>query len=561
MGKPNSKTTRIAVIVVLLIIMAVILRELSVQSESALIKQSTGILRAIIYFGLFITWGLSIRQRIMQKQARSYLLFTSGLIVFWLAARTARYFFVTEDPYFYRWLWYSYYIPWMLIPLTGVFVALYLGKGEDYRLPKWVRLLYIPAFLLSGLVLTNDLHQYVFVLSSGDSWIRLNHEYGIGFWLTFAWLVLCTLTMFGILIAKSRVPRSRKILWLPFVPFLTAVAYAILYIIRLPIIHAMVGDMTVVFCLLVTGVVESCIQVGLIRSNTNYIELFYASGTAAQIVDKDYKVHYRTEAAPPLSEETMRHAENGPIELNKNTRLSGAKVTGGHILWLEDISEINRILSELKKVGEFLTENNALLEAEVELKERQAAVDEKNRLYDKVTKKVGPQLRTLNKLLSEDSAGVVPEREKLIYLCILGAYIKRRSNLIILSEDDHVLFAKELEYCLRESTDTISDCGIPCWFKCWCEGPILTEYALLAYDSFEEIIELALPNLTALLVNLRVSDGVVELKLQLDCGVNPSSIEILARYIEINKIGNTNIETIEGALHIALCFPGGGGCL
>ena len=46
----------------------------------------------------------------------------------------------------------------LFIPLLCVLVALSLGKPENYRLPKWTGLLYLPTTLLLLLVLTNDLH-------------------------------------------------------------------------------------------------------------------------------------------------------------------------------------------------------------------------------------------------------------------------------------------------------------------------------------------------------------------------------------------------------------------
>ncbi len=78
--------------------------------------------------------------------------------------------------------------------------------------------------------------------------------------------------------------RSAKILWLPFVPFFAVVAYAIMNMMRLPILRVVAGDITVTFCLFIMGIFENCIQIGLIRSNTNYEDLFFYSGLAALIL-------------------------------------------------------------------------------------------------------------------------------------------------------------------------------------------------------------------------------------------------------------------------------------
>ena len=62
-------------------------------------------------------------------------------------------------------------------------------------------------------------------------------------------------------------------------------------------------------------------------------------------------------------------------------------------------------LEKLERISS-LSENNNLLKAEVELKEKQAQTDEHMRIYDKITEEVAPQLQKLESLLtfSEDSA-------------------------------------------------------------------------------------------------------------------------------------------------------------
>lgn len=559
MGKINSRTGHITIAVVLLLITAMMLKLIPIHSTSPLMKQSAVLLRAMIHFGILITWGLSVHQRIMQGQIRSYLLSISILMVYWLVIRTMKYLFFIESPYFNNLLWYSYYIPMLLIPLIGLFMALHLGKAGDYRLPKWANFLYIPTFLLIGLVLTNDLHQNVFAFYPGDIWIELDYQYKIGYWLVFAWMLTTAFITLGILILKSRVPRSKRKLWLPLIPLLICFVYGVLYIMRIPFIYAVVNDLTIVFCLLIIGIIESCIRVGLIKSNINYAGLLYASGMAVQIADRDYQVRYRSEMVQPLDEKTMSQAKKESIEIDKDTRLSGVSVTGGHAFWLEDISEINRLLSELKKAGELLAENNELFKAELELKEHQIAVDEKSRLYDKLTREITPQINTLDRLLFTDSSQEIPLRKKLIWLYILGAYIKRRSNLIILCEDGHILLAKELEYCFRESAEAISESGFPCLFNSHCKGSISPKHALLGYDIFEEVIESVLHVLSSLLINLRISEGAIELRMQIDGYSKKLKIKKLDNLPQLVKCNGTITETREdNELNIVLYLPKGG---
>lgn len=551
LGKREKKGISISVLVLSLIVLAVGLSQISQRTTSPLINRSTAIFRSFIYFGLFIAWGLYVRRRVMQKQVRTYLTAISLLMVFWLLLRTVKYFFVMENLSFFRYLWYAYYIPELLIILMSLFIALSMGKPEDYRLPKWTRIFYIPTLILIGLVLTNDYHQMVFVFSGGIIRNNVEYKHNIVFWIVFAWLIICALIALVVMLTKTKVPRSKKIIWLPFVPLLAAIVYTFIYVFWFPVIEIFANDMTIVLCLLIMSIFESCIYTGLIRSNRHYVRLFYASSIAALIVDKNYNICFKSKGARSLSVETLKSAENGPIGLDGNTRLSGLPITGGHALWLEDVSEMNRLLSQLKKVGEKLSKNNELLQAELELKERQA-VEEKDRLYDKVIKGVGTQLQVLENFLSESHEQKTTEKEKLMWLCILGAYIKRRSNLIILSEDCGTLFAKELEYSFRESTEAISECGIDCFFKRNSEGSILTVYALLIYDIFQEIVELVLPTLEALFINLEIIDENIKLNLQISYQGKTVVVDKLRNFNKLNRLGGYIKENWEeDTLHIS----------
>lgn len=88
-----------------------------------------------LYLLLFSLWGYSIDRRIIQKQALHCLRLTAALMLVWLILRTLKYEFVT-DLTVARYIWYLYYLPMLFIPLLGVYIALTLGKSEEYRLTE-----------------------------------------------------------------------------------------------------------------------------------------------------------------------------------------------------------------------------------------------------------------------------------------------------------------------------------------------------------------------------------------------------------------------------------------
>jgi hypothetical protein len=100
---------------------------------------------------------------------------------------------------------------------------------------------------------------------------------------------------------------------------------------------------------------------------------------------------------------------------------------------------------------------------------------------------------------------------------VIGAYIKRRGNLVLLGEEQSVISSKELEYCLGESGDHLNLCGIHTAVHCPQCDRISLETAITAYDFFENVMERLLQNLTAVLVNLSCCNGTVNMRLQLGC--------------------------------------------
>lgn len=550
MGYLNKRTIYKATIVTLLIIFTMILRLPVVAQGSRLIYLNNSLIYSLIYFGLFIIWGISLKKRIIQKQVLKFLIAIVVMMLFWFMVRTIKYIYIMDNYAIERWLWYSYYIPMLLIPLMSIFIALSLGKLEYYRLPKWTKLTYLPTIVFIISVLTNDFHQLVFKFPQGQIWTGSDYQYGILYWLVWLWMVVPILVSLIITMVKSQVPHSKKILYLPFIPYLGGLIYGILYVMKIPLLRIIAGDMTAIFCLFTMAIFESLIQSGLIRSNIYYEELFYASDLKAKIMNKNHQIFYETSSMP--------------VETNDNIRRSTFSIPGGQILWFEDVSEINRLIRELEEINQRLSEENNLLQAELELNERKIKIDEKIRLYNKIIKRIEPQLQLLDNILSKEAEDMDLLQERLVEICIIGTYIKRQSNLLILKEDKSIFSAKELEYCLRESMEAISQGKITSSLKASCKGNIKAVNALLVYDLFEEIIEGLLPSLKALFVNLNISKGVVKLKLQIDADREEQILE------KLNKKELENIEQLakkggyikvgeeDGSLAIAIELPKAG---
>ncbi len=495
----KKRTAAICITVILLITAAVIFRWMGFAGISDV---APDYIRPAIYIGLFSAWGVSVRNRIIQPQIRRYLTGVAVLMVFWILARTAKYSIVPPElePDLPRYLWYLYYLPIIFIPLLGVLIALTLGKSDEYRLPKTATLLFIPAALLFLLTATNDFHNIVFTFPEGEPHTAENGSHAAGYWLVVCWVLGCTLTALTVMLLKCRLPRSKKILLLPFFPVAAAVIYGITYLLKLPWVRIIAGDMTVAFCLLIAAVFESCIQCGLIRSNTHYRELFDASKTGMMITDREYNVILSSKGAQGVSKEILRSAENGSVTLPNGFRISSAPIRGGRAVWAEDMSPLLAVLEELSDVKESLTDSNELLSEEYALKEKEARIAELDRLYDIIGRDTSGQIELMVKLIDAfESTASEEERVKLLgKMTVIGAYLKRRSNLILISDKELFLEARELQLAFSESMDNLELYGVSCGYKSDIGEKIPAGIVMKSYDFFEQIVELSIDCITCI---------------------------------------------------------------
>ena len=524
MQKVNLKKHGALLCAFLAVAAAAVLRQIGFCVNEQL-DQFFTILRAAIYIGLFVAWGISVRSRIIQPQVRRYLTAVSALMIFWMTVRSIRY-SLEEALWVMRHLWYLYYLPMLFIPLLAVFIALSLGKPESFRLPKWTVLLYIPTAALLLLVLTNDLHQLVFRFPE-DAVVWMNeYRYGIVYFPVVGWMVLCALTALVIMLVKCRVPNSRKVLVLPFVPVVLSVIYGALYIFQLPWLRLIAGDVTVVFCLLIAATLESCIQCGLIQSNTHYNDLLLSCTLRVQLTDPEYQLLLSSRSAEPIPLQIMRQTETGPVRLDGGLRLSGAPVRGGHVLWTEDVSELLEVLEELQDVKDSLEDNNALLRAEYTLKAREAHIAEQDRLYNIIQRETAPRIKLLAELTDAfETMGDEAQRKQILgKMAVIGAYLKRRSNLIFLADKTPLFQEKELHLTFGESMDNLELCGITCGLLSELERPVEARQLMKMYDLFEEIVERSIDTMTTITVWIGPADGALRITINTDSAADLSPL-------------------------------------
>ena len=476
-------------------------------------------IRAALYLLLFSLWGYSIDRRIIQTQALHCLRLTAALMLVWLILRTVKYEFVT-DLTVARYIWYLYYLPMLFIPLLGVYIALSLGKSEEYHLTEKAGFLTAIPGILFLLVITNDLHQQVFAFNSGVPGVPDNYGYshGIFYFCSMAWMVVCMIFSLVLLLKKSRVPSGSKKRIMPFVIACITVLYGLLYLSGLPAIRRWLGDMNVTFCLLYAAIYESCIHCRMIQSNTGYVELFEATTLAACVADRNGNIVLRSRAA---GEDMVCPREGVQLLRPNGVRISSAPISGGYAVWQDNVRPMIELRAKLSENKAIINSNKEKLQEAYIIQKKMHELTEKNRIYDAVETRYGEQITRAGQLLQQ-CRGAEPEEIQgaLKRILLLGTYIKRSANLFFLGQEYELLPQQELRLTVDEAVRVITVCGTECSVVYHTTGPMRSTEVARLLDLLKTVTEATIGGLYSLFIS--VSDG--EMDLSVECAAELSDL-------------------------------------
>lgn len=508
----------------------------------------------IIFSGLIIGWGVSVAYRIVQKNIRICLVISAALMLLWMALRAIKYNSPADINTYGRYLWYSYYIAMVFLPLMMFFAMLNIGKPENTNNRKY--LLIIPAAVLVLLVMTNDFHQLAFVFEPDFHNWNKQYSYGPVYYVIVVWIFILVLSSIVLSINRCRISATRKKLWIPIVIILVAIIYTLWNNLNHGYSGLRIYNVPEVFCFASIALWESLIQIGLVPSNTGYGDFFNASNLNTLIFDNEGNVKYRSKNATNVSKDVVLQNGNSVV-IDENIILKKHNIKGGKAVWTEDISAINRINRELSEVKEQISEYNVILKSEAELKKRRAAVTEQNKLYDSITEFIRPQLCDLENILKniENNRGDISANYA--GACVVNVYIKRISNLLIMAKSRKMLNAFELENSIRELAEYISVYRISCSFFSNVSGEISAEKTIALFKFIGIFIRHIMNCTDALLFNLKVHERFIDLKINCD-SKNEMKIPDDLLY-DITKLGgNVTTEYDADTLFVFVRMQSGG---
>lgn len=474
-------------------------------------------IRAALYLLLFALWGYSLDRRIIQTQALHCMRLTAALMLVWLVLRTLKYEVVT-DITVARYIWYLYYLPMLFIPLFGVYIALSLGKSEEYRLTgRIVALAAIPAILFS-LVITNDLHQQMFAFNSGIPGRPDNYSYHHRYlyFICLGWMVGCMIFSLIRLLKKSRIKNGGKKPLMPFIIGCITILYGILYLTGLSAVRWWFGDMNVMFCLLYAAIYESCIRCRMIQSNTGYVELFEASTLAAVIMDRSGNVVIRSRAA---DEDMICPQDGTQIIRPDGTRISSAPINGGYVVWKDNVRPLTELRAQLSENKAQIKNNKEKLHEAYLIQKKLHELTEKRRIYDKLDLMYGDQINRIGQLLKQCENTETDEVHNILKrILLLGTYIKRSANLYFLSLEHELLSQQDIRLTVDEAVRVMNVCGTECSVVYYMTKPMHSEEVTRLFNLLKTVVETAVDGLDSMFICL--SDDEMDMSVECDADLS-----------------------------------------
>lgn len=475
-------------------------------------------IRTALYLLLFTLWGFSLGRRIIQRQALHCLRLTAALMLLWLILRTLKYSVITGPAG--RYIWYLYYLPMLFLPLLCVYIALSMGKSEDYRLSRGTGMLSIIPAALFLLVITNDLHQQVFAFKSGVPGLPVSGTYSYRplYFICLGWMVVCMAFSLVCLFRKSRIPSGEGKRITPFVLGCAMLLYSILYLSGIPAVRWWFGDMNVMFCLMYAAIYESCIRCRMIPSNTGYVELFEASTLAACIADRSGRIVLRSRAA---GEDMTCPQEGQRIVRPDGMRISSAPISGGYAVWQDNVRQLAELRTRLNANKEEMERNKKKLKDAYLVQKSLHELTEKNRIYNELEAKHSRQTAQMRQMLARcERSGPAERRSLLKKVLLLGTYIKRSANLYFLSSEYQWLPQQELRLTVDEAVRALTACGTECGVIYRTTEPMRASEVVRLFDLLEIVAETTVDDLRSLFIS--VSDSAMDLSVE--CAADLSAI-------------------------------------
>ena len=399
-------------------------------------------LSSVIFGTLIMMWGRGIRSRVIHKRTRNCLTGVSWTLFSLYLIRVCRWEFFGQTPFLDHICWYFYYMVFITVPLLSFHAAAGISR-EQNSCNTVLKLAWISGVLLTAATATNGIHGMLLKFGDEDS-----YTHGLLYYLLTTYSVLMSFGVLIVLIRCCRLSECRSQIYVPLLMSGAGMAMLVWYNIvggSPRIFDIKLFYMQDAYSLIVTGLWEGCMIIGILPSNSDYRQIFEQSHINAVLKDRNDTVWYSS---------VQVQSDEGGADLIEHQK----PVAGGNITWTEDLHTIRSLQNELAEANEILEEENDLIEEENRITAERLQYEIKNRLYDEIAAHTHGQL--------EEIAGTFTDTKTftdgLVRSLLLGTSVKRISNLMILADANKFLSSEELVLALRETMENFRLTGADC---------------------------------------------------------------------------------------------------
>lgn len=470
-----------------------------------LLPFSVHILIFCLYTFVILLWLRNMENRILRASSIKIFRSISILLICYLAMRTLKYEILIDNPIAVQHIRYIYYFFNLHIVHLVFLTSLLISMPERESINKLWNLLWIPTELLVLLVLTNDYHGWAFSLARPNN----VHQYGPIFYLILMYVGLLAAATLTFTLRPSWATKQFRPILLPVCILAIWILYTFLYIFDWqPFFYVKVLFKSTEFNILaVILFIESLVFTRLIPSNRGYEGFLKLSALNIGILNADGQMIYQPKEGPRVDTKTIQKSQVAPIPIDQNTILESAPIQGGQSFWFVDLRNFNALKAKLIALHDDMISENDLLMADNKLKEKMAKLAEQEEIRSSINSKLEPQFSRLQKIVTNlpDDEGAFENTLK--DACVYNVYIKRYANLFLLSKNKDTIALSEVALAFAESLDYLNIRGVKGKLNWPLKDPCDAHLCLQIYEVFQTIIELHLPFMKALSVDIKKKES------------------------------------------------------
>ncbi len=429
-------------------------------------KERVGFYLGLVF--IVILYLFACRQRASKTLFSSSLIYIIIMQMFFITVVAFKS-IVNQNEFLEALLMYFYYIPIIMIPALLVHIAIYSGHTKkSQKLEKRYRIYLCACMLPLILVMTNDLHEGVFLI---NDYLTNDFDYNWGYYFVMLWILVSFIYAVSLLIYKGfRSPKKLAFL-LPIITLLVGVIYTTLYVSEAFLISEFPMGFAVTF--LVVLFIEACLKSQLIQNNHGYNRLFENSSIGMQIVDKNNHVFAQTSNFQDQGE---------------GFKLCKHEISGGLFYYFEDHRSLNALLQRLKNSNNELFENNQLMLRHSKIVSDLTGLEAERVAYSHIDNILYQGIDKIEQLL-EDLRDSKNPKSVATQINVIACSIKRECMLLINSLYKENQDIQSALHYLIEISEIIIPVNCKVTFGCTIDSPLSVNRFLGFYRVYCTAIE------------------------------------------------------------------------